>query len=95
LKNTKKGIVLLDGFEYLIVNYEFEPCIQFLQLTRNRFEENNGILIIPILEGALEERQFKLLERELKLLKIDWELIYRDEDSERIAHLNTQQKSDY
>jgi len=69
LKKAKHGVVLLDGFEYLVVNHGFESCIQFLQLTRSKFEEYNGTFIIPILEGTLEEKQFKLLERETKPFK--------------------------
>jgi hypothetical protein len=52
LKKAKHGLVLLDGFEYLVVNHKFKPCIQFLQLARSRFEENDGNFVVPILEDA-------------------------------------------
>jgi hypothetical protein len=66
LKKAKHGVVLLDGFEYLVVNNEFTPCIQFLQLARSRFEENDGNFVVPILEDAFEVKDFTILERELK-----------------------------
>jgi PAS domain S-box-containing protein len=68
LSKAKHGVVLLNGFEYLVVNHEFKPCIQFLQLARSRFEENKGILISPILENAFEVKELTLLEREMELL---------------------------
>ncbi len=69
LSKAKQGVVLLNGFEYLVVNHEFKPCIQFLQLARSRFEENKGILISPILENAFEKKELTLLEREMELFK--------------------------
>ena len=87
LNRAKKGVVLLDGFEYLVINSGFEPSIQFLQLARSRFEESDGILIIPILEGALAEREFKLLERELKPLKIEDRFPYQELKNKSITKI--------
>lgn len=70
IDRAKEGIVLLDGIEYLIVNYGFEPLMKFLQLTRNRFEQSNCILIAPLEEEALDTKQAKLIQREMKPLEI-------------------------
>ena len=71
LKKSKQGIVLLDGFEYLVVNHGFKPCLKFLQLTRSRFEEKKGIFIASVLEETFDKKEFKLLEREIQPLKVE------------------------
>lgn len=71
LNKNKTGVVLLDGIEYLIINHGFEPFIRFLQLTRNRFEYSNCFLIAPIEEEALDLKQAKLIEREMKPLRVE------------------------
>jgi len=68
LKKAKHGIVLLDSFEYLIENHGFKPFIQFLQLMRGRIELSSGNLIAPVLEGALDMKESKLIEKEMKVL---------------------------
>jgi len=68
LERTQRGVVLIDGFEYLMMNHGFEPFLRFLQLNRSRFELNDSILISPITEQALDTREAKLVEREMKTL---------------------------
>lgn len=70
LESADKSVVLLDGFEFLIVNHGFDPFIRFLQLIRSRFELSGSILIAPILEGALDLSKAGLIEREMKPLNI-------------------------
>jgi PAS domain S-box-containing protein len=65
LEKTRRGIVLLDGSEYLITNHGFESFIRFLQLNRSRIEYNDAILIAPLSEEALEPKQEKLIIREM------------------------------
>jgi len=65
LEKTRRGIVLLDGSEYLITSHGFEPFIRFLQLNRSRIEYNDAILIAPLSEEALEPKQEKLIIREM------------------------------
>jgi PAS domain S-box-containing protein len=64
-------VVLLDGVEYLITNHGFESVIRFLQLTRSRVERKGSVLIVPLFEGALDPRQVRLMEREMKPLPSD------------------------
>lgn len=68
LQKVKRGIVLLDGFEYLITNHGFNSFIRFLQFIKDRFERSNSILIAPLLEEALDMKETKLIEREMKPL---------------------------
>jgi hypothetical protein len=71
LESAKHGVVLLDGFEYLIVNHGFEPFIRFLQLSRNRFESKDAVLIAPMMEKAFDVKEEKLIEREMNPLKAE------------------------
>ncbi len=66
LGKAKEGIVLLDGFEYLITNHTFESFILFLQLTKNRFEQYDGILVAPLLKNALDIKERALIKREMR-----------------------------
>jgi len=66
LEKAKRGVVLLDGFEYLITNSGFEPFIRFLQLNRSRFEQHDSIFMAPLLEEAFNVKELKLIERETK-----------------------------
>jgi len=70
LGKVNHGVVILDGIEYLVTNHGFESSIRFLQLLRSRFAQNGSILILPVLEKALDERHIKLIERETKPLTI-------------------------
>jgi hypothetical protein len=62
-------VILIDGFEYLIVNHGFEPFIRFLQLLRGRVERYDAILLAPVSPEALEHKHLKLIERESTILR--------------------------
>ncbi len=68
LDKAKESIVLLDGFEYLITNHGFDSFLHFLQITRNRFEQNGSIFLAPLFSEALDHKEVKLIERELQKL---------------------------
>ncbi len=69
LEKVRRGVVLLDGIEYLITNHGFESFIRFLQLNRSRFEQSDSILVAPLIEEALAVKEARLIEREMKPLK--------------------------
>ena len=70
LEKAKGSIVLLDGFEYLITHHGFEAFIRFLHTCRSRFEKYESILIGPLLEGAIDPKELKLIEREMRPLSL-------------------------
>lgn len=70
LANVTRGIVLLDGFEYLVTNHGFETFIRFLQRMRCRFERKECILIAPLSEQALDTRETGLIEREMAAISL-------------------------
>lgn len=67
-QKTDRGVILLDGIEYLVTNHGFESTIHFLQSKRSQIEKTGNILITPILIEALQPQQAKLIERETKTL---------------------------
>lgn len=68
LKRAQRSVVLIDGAEYLISNNAFESFLKFLEILRDRLQLHDVILLVPIAEGALEPRWFKLIEREAEAL---------------------------
>ncbi|MEM2882591.1 MAG: hypothetical protein QXL35_05050 [Candidatus Bathyarchaeia archaeon] len=54
----------------MILQHGFESFMNFLYLNRSRVERNDSILIAPLLEGALDPKQAKLIEREMNPLPI-------------------------
>ncbi len=65
LAKAERSVVLLDGFEYLVVNHGFDAFIRFLQLTRTRFEQREATLIAPIIDETLSMKEVRLIEREM------------------------------
>lgn len=62
-KKADKGVILLDGMEYLIAIHGFNKIVQF---TQDVYEVNmitKSNLIVPINPLALEEREMAVLER--------------------------------
>lgn len=68
LKGGEKGVILLDGLEYLFVQYSFTEVMKLLQGMRDAMPANGATLIIPIDLLALVRRQRALLTREFRQL---------------------------
>jgi len=66
LERTGESLILLDGIEYLITNDGFESFLHFLQLNRSRVEIKGSILLAPLQEEAIDPKQVRLIEREMK-----------------------------
>ena len=61
----EKGVVLLDGLEYLVTNNNFLTVLRLVQSMRDQVAINNGILLLSVSPSALEGHQLTLLEREV------------------------------
>ncbi|MDX1534012.1 MAG: DUF835 domain-containing protein [Thermoplasmata archaeon] len=68
LEGEEKGIILLDGLEYLFVQYSFTEVMKLLQGMRDAMPATGARLIIPIDLLALVRRQRALLTREFRQL---------------------------
>ena len=61
----EKGVILLDGLEYLLTNNNFLTVLRFLQSLRDRVALQEGVLLVSMNPSALEGPQRTLLEREV------------------------------
>ncbi|MFQ5552842.1 MAG: DUF835 domain-containing protein [Thermoplasmata archaeon] len=68
LDGGEKGVILLDGLEYLFVQYSFTEVMKLLQSLRDAMPSSGARLIIPIDLLALVRRQRALLTREFRQL---------------------------
>ncbi len=68
LDGADKGVILLDGLEYLFVQNSFTEVMKLLQGMRDALPERGAKLIIPIDLLALVRRQRALLAREFRQL---------------------------
>lgn len=64
-----RGVVLLDGLEYLISRFDFNSIYRFLQEKRFEFLNTSAILLVPVNLETLDPREKALLLSELKPLK--------------------------
>jgi hypothetical protein len=65
IDKNDKGIILLDGLEYLISNNSFNPVLRFIRRLIDKISETVSIMIIGVSPRAINEQELKLLEREL------------------------------
>jgi hypothetical protein len=63
-----KGIVLLDGLEYLILQNDFPRVMKFLQNIKDMLQARGAKMLLPVDLHALVEGQRALLTREFKTL---------------------------
>jgi CheY-like chemotaxis protein len=66
VEKVEKPVILIDGIEYLASHQGFESVYHFLQAKRTQVETAGGILIVPFFQGALDQKEVKLLQREFE-----------------------------
>ncbi len=64
---VKGGIVILEGFEYLVTQYEFRPVLRFIQMVSEQAGYSSGYFIITVDPRTIEDRDYRLLEKEMSL----------------------------
>ncbi|TLZ73092.1 MAG: DUF835 domain-containing protein [Methanobacteriota archaeon] len=63
--SREKGIVVVDGIEYLITNNNFITVLRLVQALRDQVAMHAAVLIFSVNPAALDEHQLRLLEREV------------------------------
>ncbi|MCG7840552.1 MAG: DUF835 domain-containing protein, partial [Methanomassiliicoccales archaeon] len=63
--NKEKGVVLLDGLEYLITNNNFLTVLRFVQSLRDQVAINNSIMLMVLNPSTLDANELTLLEKEV------------------------------
>ena len=68
LERSKGSVVLLDGVEYLIAHNDFASILTLLHDLNERVSLTDAVLLLPVDPHAIEEREFNLLKRDLRIL---------------------------
>lgn len=63
-----RGVVLLDGFEYLVSHNDFGSALALLHDLNERISLQDAILLVPLDPSALNERELALIRREVRFL---------------------------
>ncbi len=63
--NQEKGIILLDGLEYLITNNNFLTVLRLVQSLRDQVAINHSILVLALNPSTLDAHELNLLEKEV------------------------------
>ncbi|WP_455392674.1 DUF835 domain-containing protein [[Eubacterium] cellulosolvens] len=72
IKETKNGIILLEGLEYLISQNSYQIILRFIQLINDKVMLSNCIIVIPMDPLILSERELHLLERDMKVYEMEY-----------------------
>jgi predicted hydrocarbon binding protein len=70
LEASPQPVVLISGMEYLISQNSFSKILKFIQLLNDNVAVNGGILLLPVSTETLNQKDVRLLERELMLLEV-------------------------
>lgn len=62
-----RGLVLIDGLEYLVENNGFEAVLAFVEHLNEFVMARRAVLLIPVSPKAIEARELAMLERDLKV----------------------------
>ena len=66
-----KGILLIDGVQYLVSNTSFEGVLRFIRRLIDDFSESGSIMMMSVSPGTLKAQELSILERELETVKLD------------------------
>ena len=70
IRKSMKGIVLLDGVEYLVTRFSFEEVLSFAQSLAEFVSMTDSLLMITLSPQTIDVKQLKLLEREMTLFEL-------------------------
>jgi hypothetical protein len=73
IEESENGVVILDGLEYLIVHNNFNKILKFIHDINEAIAVHHGILIVPVDRRILNEKEYALLERDIKKMPSDAE----------------------
>ncbi len=65
---SENSVVLLDGFEYLVVHNDFASVLALLHDLNESVAMHEGILLLPLDPTTLSDRELALIRREIRLL---------------------------
>jgi chromosomal replication initiator protein DnaA len=66
----EKGMVVLDGIQYLVSNTSFEAVLRLLRSLIDEMSESNCILAISVSPETMKPQEVSILEREMEVLNL-------------------------
>lgn len=70
MEEDDKGILLLDGIEYLISISRFDPVLKFIRELVDVNSLTETIFMVPINQTAISTQEISMLEREMETIKL-------------------------
>ena len=67
LKATPRGIITLEGVEYLISNNGFDPILRLLHALNDKITVSDNILLVTLDDQTLSPREMRILEKDFDL----------------------------
>lgn len=67
LSEAAGGAVLIEGIEYLVTQNDFRSVLRFIQMVKEQVAYNRGFLILSVDPDAVDEKDYRLLEKEMTL----------------------------
>jgi hypothetical protein len=64
LKVTPRGLVTLEGVEYLISNNGFDPILRLLHALNDKITVSDSLLLVTMDEQTLAPREMRILEKD-------------------------------
>lgn len=68
IEENGEPVVLLDGLEYLVSRFGFDPVYSFIQEKRFDFLDAGAVLLVPVDPATLSEREMALIASEIATL---------------------------
>ena len=69
IEKHKKSISLIDGIEYLVINNGFQQVLKFTELINEQVMQSESLILIPISQNTLSDKEMALLERNVESLE--------------------------
>lgn len=66
LRTTSRGVVSIDGLEYLISNNGFEAILRLLHSLNDKVTVSHSVLLVTIDEHTVESREMRVLEKDFE-----------------------------
>ncbi|WP_440953793.1 DUF835 domain-containing protein [Methanococcoides sp. FTZ1] len=69
MKKANKGIILLDGLEYLILENDFKSVVKLIEQTNDSVMVSDSMLIFNVDSNIFEPKEYHLLKRWMRPLE--------------------------
>lgn len=64
LRKTPRGVISIEGIEYLVSNNGFDPILRLLHALNDKITVSNSVLLVTVDEATLAPREIRILEKD-------------------------------